>query len=108
MEKLEINSNAGSTLLTDKVEAIISRIRDSFIGSQQVYTEGSCYHFYLILKEIYRGAEAYYDGDHIVTKIDDKFYDITGEIRGDLNMDKYTRIPSYSLKAPFNIYKLKQ
>lgn len=88
------------------VESFIAKVRDSFIGSQQVYTEGSCYHFYLILKEVFPDAEPWYDNEHIVTKIDGKFYDITGEIRKDeLNMFKYERIPSYQLKAPYNIYK---
>ena len=73
-----------------------------------MYTEGSCYHFYLILKEVFPDAEPYYDNDHIVTKIDGKFYDITGEVRHDVSMDKYERLPSYSLKAPYNIYKAKQ
>lgn len=41
----------------DKIESFIAKIRDSFIGSQQVYTEGSCYHFYLILKEVFPTAE---------------------------------------------------
>ena len=63
------------------IEKFISRVRDSFIGSQQVYTEGSCYHFYLILKEIFPNAQPYFDEDHIVTKIDGKFYDITGEVK---------------------------
>ena len=88
------------------VESFIAKVRDSFIGSQQVYTEGSCYHFYLILKEVFPNAEPWFDNDHIVTKIDDKFYDITGEIRKDeLDMFKYQRLPSYQLKAPYNIYK---
>jgi len=89
----------------NKVESFISKVRDSFIGSQQVYTHGSCYHFYLILKEVFSDAEAYYDADHIITKIDNKFYDITGEVKGDLTLEKYERLPSYSLKAPYNIYK---
>lgn len=92
----------------NKVEHFIARVRDSFIGSQQVYTEGSCYHFYLILKEVFPNAKPYFNEDHIVTKIGNKFYDITGEVRKDANITKYKRIPSYSLKAPFNIYKLKQ
>lgn len=91
------------------VESFIAKVRDSFIGSQQVYTEGSCYHFYLILKEVFPDAEPWYDNEHIVTKIGDKFYDITGEIRKDeLDMFKYQRLPSYRLKAPYNIYKQNQ
>lgn len=88
------------------VESFIAKVRDSFIGSQQVYTEGSCYHFYLILKEVFSDAEPWYDNEHIVTKIGDKFYDITGEVRKDeLDMFKYQRLPSYQLKTPYNIYK---
>ena len=87
------------------VENFIATIRDSFIGSQQVYTEGSCYHFYLILKQVFPDAEPYYDLDHIVTKIGDKFYDITGEVKRSYGMNKYEELPGYSLKAPYNIYK---
>jgi len=87
-----------------EVEEFISTIRDSFVGSQQVYTEGSCYHFYLILKKVYPKAEPYYDLDHVITKIDGKFYDITGEVRRDETSTKYERLPSYALKAPYNIY----
>lgn len=95
--------------VTSNVESFIGKIRDSFIGSQQVYTEGSCYHFYLILKEVFPDADPWYDNEHIVTKIGDKFYDITGEIRKDeLDMYKYERMPSYQLKAPYNIYKQNQ
>ena len=92
----------------NKVETFIAAVRDSFIGSQQVYTEGSCYHFYLILKEVFPQAECWYDEDHVLTKIDDKFYDITGEVRKDTSLNKFERIPSYNLKAPYNIYKTRQ
>lgn len=88
-----------------QVEEFISTIRDSFIGSQQVYTEGSCYHFYLILKKVFPDAEPYSDLDHIITKINNKYYDITGEVRLDAASTKYERLPSYGLKAPYNIYK---
>lgn len=88
-----------------EVKEIISTIRDSFIGSQQVYTEGSCYHFYLILKSVFPQAECWYDEDHVITKIDNKFYDITGEIKVNAGMRKYDELPTYYLKAPYNIYK---
>jgi hypothetical protein len=90
-----------------EIEKFISVIRDSFIGSQQVYTEGSCYHFYLILREVFPEAECWYDLDHVITKIDEKFYDITGEIFPNIQFNKLDRQPTYSLKAPFNIYKKK-
>ena len=86
------------------VEQFIARIRDSFIGAQHVYTEGSCYHFYLILKEVFPDAEAYYDGSHVLTKINGKFYDITGEVEPNNGMNKFEKPASYGLKVPFNIY----
>ena len=89
------------------IESFIAKIRDSFIGSQQVYTEGSCYHFYLILKEVFPDAKCWYDQDHIITEVDGKFYDITGEIKPDTAMLIFDSLPTYSLKAPFNIYKSK-
>ena len=86
------------------VETFIARIRDSFVGSQHVYTFGSCYHFYLILKEVFPEAECWYDQDHVITKINDKFYDITGEVKRNASLYKFDELPTYSLKAPFNIY----
>lgn len=60
----------------------IRSIRESFYGAKTVYTNGSCYQFYLILKGIYPDAEPYYDDlvGHVYTKIEDKFYDIYGEL----------------------------
>lgn len=55
-------------------------IRGSFIGSERVYTEGSCYQFYRILKDKFPESEAYYNSDHVITKIQGRFYDITGEV----------------------------
>lgn len=69
----------------------IKTIRNSFVGSVQVYTQGSCYQFFRILKSVFPQAEAYYDSDHVITKIDDKFYDITGEVQcqNHLIMEEY-------------------
>jgi hypothetical protein len=58
---------------------IIKAIRESFGGSIAIYTMGNCYQFYKILKSIFKESEAYYDGNHVWTKIEGKFYDIRGE-----------------------------
>jgi hypothetical protein len=34
-------------------EVLIKAIRQSFVGAEQVYTQGSCVMFYLILKSVY-------------------------------------------------------
>lgn len=58
----------------------IQLIRESFIGSEKVYTQGSCYQLYLILKYIFPEAEAYYNCDHVITKIKHTYYDINGVV----------------------------
>jgi hypothetical protein len=62
-----------------KVVDFIKTIRESFGASIAVYRFGNCYQFYEILKSVFPEAEAFYDGNHVWTKIDGKFYDILGE-----------------------------
>ena len=62
---------------------IIEAIRNSFCGAETVFTKGSCYYFYEILKSIFIEAEAYYIDSHVVTKIDGVFYDINGIFKTD-------------------------
>ena len=59
---------------------IISKLKNSFSHATVVYTRGSCGQLYKILKEIFPDAEAYENGDHVITKIGDKFWDIKGEV----------------------------
>ncbi len=62
----------------EKVIEFIRTIRESFIGSSTVYTRGSCFQFYRILKLVFPEAEAYYDMNHVITKIGVHYYDING------------------------------
>lgn len=41
---------------------------------------GSCFRLYLLLKEVWPDAEAWTNVDHVITKIDGRFYDIRGEV----------------------------
>lgn len=50
-------------------------------GASDVYNFGFCLHFSYILKQVF-GGESYYNGDHVVTKIDDTYYDISGVVEG--------------------------
>lgn len=59
---------------------LISAIRSSFPAALEVYTRGSCYQFYIILKTAFPQADAYYNSDHVITRIGGRFYDITGEV----------------------------
>lgn len=63
-----------------KVLNFIETIRNSFDLSVEVYTKGSCYKFYEILKCCFPESICYYNCDHAITKIGDNFYDITGKV----------------------------
>lgn len=88
--------------LNDRVLKIIKAIRKSHNGAVDIYTQGKCYDFFLILKSIFPIAEAYYDSDHIITKIEGKYYDITGEVEkvNHLSVNKH-----YSHKKIKNSFK---
>ncbi len=58
----------------------IEQIRESHPNSVVIFTQGGCYDFYKILKEEYPEAEPYYDSDHVITKIGENYYDITGQV----------------------------
>lgn len=60
---------------------LIRAIKDSFIGSEDVYTKGSCYQLHLILKTVFPQAKQWVIDSplHVLTEIDGKFYDIYGE-----------------------------
>lgn len=74
----------------ERVLQLIAAIRDSRPDSVVAYTNGSCFRFYLILKAAFPSAVAMYDGNHVVTLLGGRMYDIRGIVaRADLNADPY-------------------
>lgn len=72
-----------------KVLTLITAIRESFVGSEKVYTEGSCFKFYQILKSQWSDATPYISKDrsHIVTEIALDLYDINGLVEDEENYE---------------------
>lgn len=91
----------------ENILAFIQTIRDSFIGSVEIYTRGSCYQFYTILKQVVPWATPYYDSNHVITEINGKFYDITGEVKKErhLLMAEHYPEPGGVKDCRFNIYQ---
>lgn len=60
---------------------LITAVRESFYGSVKVYTQGSCFWFFKILKSVFPDAEPKYlpKEGHVITLIGDTYYDIEGE-----------------------------
>ena len=67
--------------IKERVLSLIKAIRESFYGSDIVYTKGSCYQLFKILSVVFPTAEAYYFDKHIYTKIEGSFYDINGIVK---------------------------
>jgi hypothetical protein len=89
-----------------QIHNLIDAVRSSFVGSIQVYTNGSCYQFYKILRCVFPTARAYFNIDHVITKIGNKYYDITGEVEWNnsyLLMDEHYPICE-TKDNKFNIY----
>ena len=67
-------------MITVEPVVLITNIRESFTGAEYVYTHGSCYKLYQLLKLFYPDAKAMIteDGGHVVTEINGEYYDIHG------------------------------
>jgi len=59
-------------------DVVIGFIRNSFQDAAFVYTNGSCFEFYKILKSIFPQAQAWWNIDHVWSEIDGEWYDING------------------------------
>lgn len=57
---------------------LIKIIRESFIGSEIVYTEGSCVRFAMILKFLLPKGTILYSDDHTIFEYEGHCYDING------------------------------
>lgn len=72
---LNLSMNSHQNILV-----FIAKIRESHPTMENIFKYGSCINFHWILKHVYPNAKIYYNGDHIITKIEEKYYDITGEV----------------------------
>ncbi len=68
----------------------LKELKHSYHKNEIIFTQGSCFRLYSILKTIYEEAVPYYSHleGHWITQIDGKFYDINGEICSEYAADK--------------------
>lgn len=89
---------------------IINSLRESDKYIEMIYLQGGCYKFHLFLKKLFTEAIPYINtkGDHVITRIGGRFYDITGEVDGYL----FCRLSEQELKTcekwSFSKYKMLQ
>lgn len=82
-----------------------------------IFSGGSCLNFYFILRRVWPQAIPFYNINHIITKIDDRYYDITGDVTNLVKKDGYSpfhswydykrtrRAISQMMRAEFNVKK---
>lgn len=73
---------------------------------EDIFLKGSCLNLYLILRNIFPEAVPYYNSDHIITKIDDRFYDIKGTVLDNKDYIPYEKYGKEMFKKSFkHLYK---
>ena len=88
----------------NEILKVIERIRDSFDGSVEVYTQGSCIKFAMILKEIFPQGNILYNSDHAIFLLEGRCYDITGEVK---RTPGYILLENYGTNQMYDIMNLK-
>lgn len=80
----------------DKIEQFIENFKKGFDKKylENVFLNGNCFHFALILEGMFENAEIIYDLDlnHFLTDINGKIYDITGRTERPLNWESWETI----------------
>lgn len=86
----------------NKIESFLKDLRESSDRMYDIFTTGSCFRLYLILKHFYPEAEPYWsdvDG-HTLVKIDNCFYDIGGRVdKNYVKSKSYFKIDNKHIKG---------
>lgn len=59
---------------------LIERLRDIFPDGYKEMSAG-CIKFHILLRTLYPQSKGYYNSNHVLTEIDSKYYDFTGEVK---------------------------
>jgi hypothetical protein len=70
--------------IVDGMLQFINEIRKTDRYIEIIYMNGACYQFYLLLNKFFPGSKPYISKakDHVITKYNGNYYDITGEVSG--------------------------
>lgn len=82
----------------------ITLIRDSFEGSETIYTNGSCIKFAMILKHIYPEGIIFYDLSHAIFGYLGVCYDINGIAK---LTENHIPIEDYGILKAYNSMSMK-
>lgn len=84
------------------IETFLKELRDSADIQHNIFTQGSCFRLYLILKSVFPDAEAHWSDldNHCIIKVDNEFYDIGGKLSEKyITHSNYNKIPTEHMKG---------
>ena len=84
------------------IEEFLKELRESANIQYKIFTEGSCFRLYRILKVISPKSKPYWSDrdNHCITRIGEKYYDIGGEVKAEYTKEKgYYEIPKDQIKG---------
>lgn len=92
---------------TKKLGLLIRDFATDFTRSNEPFMNGFCYHFAVILRDLFDG-EVWYNpiDNHYVTKINGDLYDARGVIQS--NLDSYVPWEEYKKEDPLHAERLMQ
>ena len=80
----------------------ISILRNSFNGSVEVYTKGSCIQFAMALEYMHPGGTILYNHDHAIYEYNCRCYDVTGMVNK-TNHTPLKNLPIYKIAELVNL-----
>lgn len=84
------------------IDKFLKELRESADIQFKIFTEGSCFKLYRILKIVFPKAKAYWSDldNHCITKVGDEFYDIGGIVKKSyIKGRSYYLIPKSQLRG---------
>ncbi len=96
--KNEINENkALSQTSVSSCLLLVNSLRETDRYIESIFMQGGCYRFHLFLKNIFPVATPFIhkDKDHIISKIDNQFFDIKGIVE---NKNEYSPLKKSELE----------
>lgn len=80
----------------DVILSFLYELKNAYTENPNIYMQGSCFRLFKMLKTIWPDSNPYYsqvDG-HWITEINNRFYDINGEINKD-----YVEFKTYKIEG---------
>lgn len=81
-----------------QVMHFLAELRAAVPDAVRLFTTGRCFRLYLILRAAWPDAEPWYDSNHVITRIGDRWYDITADVPGDKHLPMATE-PRWQTEA---------